>query len=142
MTAAPINPARRPDSDGRIPVATAKRVAEEHGLIQCLLIGWDGDLAHVVTYGVNAEECRRAARAQEFWQGAIREFSFRDEPDIWVPIASLPDDDTLVIAFVPDGRMMIWKASLLRQALSPDAPQHLRFPATHYRAMPRPPAVR
>ena len=35
----------------RIPIATAKHVAEKHDLSQVLLIGWDGENVHVVTYG-------------------------------------------------------------------------------------------
>ncbi len=32
----------------RIPITTAKAVAEKHDLRQCLLIGWDGERVHVV----------------------------------------------------------------------------------------------
>lgn len=63
----------------RIPIATAKMVAEKHGLSQCLLIGWDGERVHVVTYGATKEDCAQAAKAQDFWTGKIREFSFRGE---------------------------------------------------------------
>lgn len=62
---------------GRIPVAAAKKVADEFGLRQCLLIGWDGEQVHVVTYGKTKADCEAAAKAQEFWTGKIREFSFR-----------------------------------------------------------------
>lgn len=60
----------------RIPIATAKAVAEKHGLSQVLLIGWDGERVHVVTYGKTKADCEAAAKAQEFWTGHIREFSF------------------------------------------------------------------
>ena len=63
----------------RIPIATAKMVAEKHGLKQCLLIGWDGERTHVVTYGATKADCEAAAKAQDFWTGKIREFSFRGE---------------------------------------------------------------
>jgi hypothetical protein len=62
----------------RIPIATAKEVAEKHGLEQVLLIGFDGERVHVVTYGSTKENCAKAAKAQEFWQGHIKEFSFSD----------------------------------------------------------------
>lgn len=133
---------RRPDQDGKIPVLEAMRVAQAHGLTQCLLLGWDGEMAHVVTYGETPEDCAKAAKAQDFWQGAVREFSFRGDADIWKPIVALPDDDSLVLAFVPDGRMMIWKASLLRQALRERTPEHLQFPATHWRSLPNPPTAK
>jgi hypothetical protein len=60
----------------RIPIATAKMVAEKHNLSQVLLIGWDGTNTHVVTYGRTVEDCAAAAKAQDFWTGRIREFSF------------------------------------------------------------------
>jgi hypothetical protein len=60
----------------RIPIKTAKAVAEQHGLKQVLLIGYDGERVHVVTYGVTKEDCEAAAKAQDFWTGKIREFSF------------------------------------------------------------------
>ncbi len=63
----------------RIPISTAREVAEKHDLKQCLLIGWDGERVHVVTYGVTRKDCEAAARAQDFWTGKIREFSFRGE---------------------------------------------------------------
>lgn len=61
----------------RIPIAAARRVAEEFGLKQCLLIGWDGEQTHVVTYGETKADCEAAAKAQDFWTGHIREFSFK-----------------------------------------------------------------
>lgn len=61
-----------------ISVSEAKRVAEAHGLKQCLLIGWDGERVHVVTYGKTKADCEAAARAQDFWTGRIREFSFKE----------------------------------------------------------------
>lgn len=63
----------------RIPITTAKQVAEKHDLKQVLLIGWDGERVHVVTYGKTKEDCALAAKAQDFWQGRIKEFSFKGE---------------------------------------------------------------
>lgn len=63
----------------RIPISTAKLVAEKHDLKQVLLIGYDGDLVHVVTYGKTKADCEAAAKAQDFWTGKIKEFSFRGE---------------------------------------------------------------
>lgn len=62
-----------------IPVATARDVAKKHDLTQVLLIGFDGELVHVVTYGKTKADCEAAAKAQDFWTGKIREFSFRGE---------------------------------------------------------------
>jgi len=58
----------------------------------------------------------------------------------WQPIATLPEEDKLVMAWVPDGRMMIWRTTILRSALEGE-PSHLQFPATHWREMPSGPAT-
>lgn len=63
----------------RIPISTAKLVAEKHNLKQVLLIGYDGELVHVVTYGRTKADCEAAAKAQDFWTGKIKEFSFKGE---------------------------------------------------------------
>lgn len=55
----------------RIPIAEAKRVAEAHGLRQVVLLGYDGDKTHIVTYGITPEDCRQAAVAQEWWKGKV-----------------------------------------------------------------------
>jgi hypothetical protein len=68
------------EAPGRIPVAAAKRVADQYGLLQCLVIGWDGERVHVTTYGKTKADCALAAKAQDFWTGRIREFSFKGEP--------------------------------------------------------------
>ena len=74
----------------RIPIAAAKRVAEEHDLKQVLLIGWDGERAHVVTYGATKADCVAAAKAQDFWIGHIREFSFKGDSPPPPPVPSRP----------------------------------------------------
>lgn len=62
----------------RIPISTAKEVAQKHDLQQVLLIGYDGERVHVVTYGKTKADCEAAAKAQDFWTGKIREFSFKN----------------------------------------------------------------
>lgn len=64
---------------GVIPVSAAKKVADQFNLKQCLLIGWDGKQVHVVTYGKTKADCDLAAKAQDFWTGRIREFSFKGD---------------------------------------------------------------
>lgn len=63
----------------RIPIAAAREVAERYGLKQVLLIGYDGERVHVVTYGRTKADCDAAAKAQDFWQGHIKEFSFNGD---------------------------------------------------------------
>lgn len=62
-----------------IPISTAKLVADKHNLKQVLLIGYDGNLVHIVTYGKTKADCNAAAKAQDFWTGRIKEFSFKGE---------------------------------------------------------------
>ncbi len=61
----------------RIPITTAKSVAEKHDLSQVLLIGWAGERVHIVIYGKIKAGCEVAVKAQDFWTGKIREFSFK-----------------------------------------------------------------
>ena len=63
----------------RLPIAAAQAVAEKYDLSQVLLIGWDGERVHVVTYGKTKADCEAAAKAQDFWAGHIREFSFQGD---------------------------------------------------------------
>ncbi|MCA0368345.1 MAG: hypothetical protein LCH57_09845 [Proteobacteria bacterium] len=44
-----------------IPVATAERVAAEHGCRQVILMAWDGKATHVVTWGFSREDAQQAA---------------------------------------------------------------------------------
>ncbi len=53
----------------RIPIAEARRVAEAHGLTQVILLGFDGERTHVVTWGATKSDCEAAAKAQDFWVG-------------------------------------------------------------------------
>lgn len=45
----------------RIPITAAKRVAVEHDCQQIIMLAWDGERTHVVTYGVNPTHCKQAA---------------------------------------------------------------------------------
>jgi len=70
----------------------------------------------------------------------------------WQLIETLPNTDELIIAYCPpdpefpEGRMMIWRASMLfdqfaRIAKGIKQPAHLSYPATHWRPLPQPPAA-
>jgi hypothetical protein len=87
----------------RIPVSTAKSVANKHDLKQCLLIGWDGEQVHIVTYGKTIADCAQAAKAREFWKGHIREFSFKGDVP---PNSSSSEQDALREALVEARRLI------------------------------------
>jgi len=45
----------------RIPVSAAREIANRYGCRQVILLAWDGELTHVVTYGESTEDCSQAA---------------------------------------------------------------------------------
>lgn len=58
----------------------------------------------------------------------------------WQDIETAPKDDTMFLACCADGRMMIWSGRIF--ALQDErTPDHLRFPATDWMPLPKPPAM-
>lgn len=55
----------------RIPVAAAKRVAEDYGQRQVVIVTWDGETTHVVTYGATVADCAQAAEGGNFVKRAL-----------------------------------------------------------------------
>lgn len=55
----------------RIPIKAAKDVAEKLGLRQVILVAWDGEATHVVTYGQTVEDCKQAAEGGNVIKKAI-----------------------------------------------------------------------
>lgn len=45
----------------RIPIAVARRIADAQRQRQVIVVTWDGETTHVVTYGKTLEDCRQAA---------------------------------------------------------------------------------
>ena len=46
----------------RIPISAAKEIAVKHDCRQVILVAWDGELTHIVTYGKSDDDCAQAAR--------------------------------------------------------------------------------
>src|ERR1043166_9750175 len=46
----------------RIPISAAKQVAKEQGCRQVIIMAWDGETTHCVTYGTTVEDCDQAAQ--------------------------------------------------------------------------------
>lgn len=55
----------------RIPISAAERIATEHDCQQVILVAWDGELTHVVTYGKTVEDCDQAAQGGDFVKKAL-----------------------------------------------------------------------
>lgn len=49
----------------RLPIQDAKELAHRHGLQQVILLAWDGERTHCVTYGKSVEDCDQAAQGGE-----------------------------------------------------------------------------
>lgn len=64
--------ARGASSSALIPVATAEAVAKQHGLKQVILVAWDGDREHVVTYGSTLGDADNAAQGGNLVKTALR----------------------------------------------------------------------
>jgi hypothetical protein len=46
----------------RIPIKAAETVGKEHGCRQVILLAFDGELTHIVTWGNTVEDCAQAAQ--------------------------------------------------------------------------------
>jgi hypothetical protein len=46
----------------RIPISAARRVAKDNDCRQVIILAWDGELTHIVTYGKSADDCAQAAQ--------------------------------------------------------------------------------
>lgn len=55
----------------RLPISAAREVGKEYDCRQVILIAWDGELTHIVTWGKTLEDCSQAAdggnRLKEKW---------------------------------------------------------------------------
>lgn len=55
----------------RLPIKSAKDVAQTYGLRQVILCAWDGERTHVVTYGKSETDCDQAAQGGNRVKAAI-----------------------------------------------------------------------
>lgn len=72
----------------RVPITAAQRVAEEQGLKQVVLLGYDGDLIHVVTYGVTKDDCNAAAKSGAWIMRALQSSVPIEPPTLEFPARS------------------------------------------------------
>ncbi len=45
----------------RVPIKAAKQIAEQHSCRQVIVMAWDGERTHIVTYGKGKDDCAQAA---------------------------------------------------------------------------------
>lgn len=58
-------------STKRIPIRAARQVAQEFGQRQVVMVTWDGETTHVVTYGKTATDCDQAVQGGNFVKKAL-----------------------------------------------------------------------
>jgi hypothetical protein len=64
----------------KLPVTAAKNVAEAYGLKQVILMAWDGELTHVVTWGQTQDDCAMAAEGGNYLKEKMGWPTFDDQP--------------------------------------------------------------
>jgi hypothetical protein len=65
----------------------------------------------------------------------------KPEGMVWRSIHSMPSNDSMVIAKCDDGRVMVYRASILARNLQGPTPNHLQFPATKWMPIPSDAAI-
>jgi len=45
----------------KLPIKAARDISKQYNLRQVILLAWDGELTHIVTYGKSKEDCSQAA---------------------------------------------------------------------------------
>ena len=58
-------------AEGKLPIEVAQRIAEEHSCWQVIVVAWDGNQTHVVTYGVSEDDSEQAAQGGNFVKTAL-----------------------------------------------------------------------
>lgn len=56
----------------KLPVKMTEKIAKEYDLRQVVVIAFDGESQHCVTYGRTKMECEKAAAAGKFWGQILR----------------------------------------------------------------------
>jgi len=69
----------------RVPITAAKRVAEEQNLKQVVLLAYDGERVHVVTYGITKADCSRAAMSGAWIMRALKSSVPIEPPELEFP---------------------------------------------------------
>ena len=57
----------------------------------------------------------------------------------WRPIDTMPKGEAIFMAATADGRIMIFRGSILANMIKRSTPDHLQFPAVAWKLLPSPP---
>jgi len=65
-----------------LPVSDVRELGKKHALKQAILLAWDGERSHVVTWGITQEDCAQAAEGGNKLKAALGwpDDMCRDEP--------------------------------------------------------------
>jgi hypothetical protein len=84
-------------SPKRIPVSAAKDVARKHNCRQVIVLAWDGELTHIVTYGQSVEDCAQAATGGNLLKEKWGWPECNDQPSRVLRLKQLLDEATVLI---------------------------------------------
>ena len=54
-----------------IPISVAEKIGKKFKCKQVLLLTFDGERTHIVTWGKTKKDCEEVAIAQEWWDGKV-----------------------------------------------------------------------
>ena len=94
----------------RLPIQDAKEWAKRRGLRQVILLAWDGERTHCVTYGVSIEDCDQAAQGGEKMKKVMGWPNWEAQPS---------RVKRLVAALERADRVISWMASYLGRMAPP-----------------------
>ncbi|ATC26474.1 hypothetical protein [Caulobacter vibrioides] len=114
-------------------------MTSKHGLMSLALpeaLGqvwrWLEDCEDLLALNPHRDLPRPPFKFSEAWVVVRLAAEGRGTPSAWKPIADWPERDEPILVATADGRRMFWAPSALKVAMTPGAPTHLQFPATHW----------
>lgn len=138
LPAAPVEAAQPSDEQQPIPISAGKRIAEEFGYDQVVIVGRRvGGFEHVTTYGKDKENCRVAARMGDFFKhklmGWPEPLAVLVEPAAWMREWEGDDSDLGHMLFVAhaderDEPLDRWQPLYAAPAVPPKEPEQQGHP--------------
>lgn len=93
----------------RIPIEAAKAVAKGHDCRQVIILAWDGELTHVVTYGKTVNDCAQAAEGGNMLKAKLGWPKCNDQPSRVVKLQkeSMKEFANEVCRDIPEGWLLM-----------------------------------